>query len=119
MRFLNVIKPVADVGDKLGKAVDAYNKAVGSMGTRLMPALRKMKESPVSPEEPPTLEPLEQNPRLPLDVEEQLLPLRDGDCRPASILPQRSALACVNGGSAIRSVDPHQLSWESSPLSIP
>ena len=69
-RFLNVIKPVADVGDKLGKAVDAYNKAVGSMETRLMPALRKMKEFAVAPEEPPVLEPLEQNPRLPLDVDE-------------------------------------------------
>ncbi|MBE0635299.1 DNA recombination protein RmuC [Candidatus Bipolaricaulota bacterium] len=70
VRFLNVIKPVADVGDKLGKAVDAYNKAVGSMETRLMPALRKMKDSAAAPEEPPILEPLEQNPRLPLDVGE-------------------------------------------------
>ena len=69
-RFLNVIKPIADAGDKLGKAVDSYNQAVGSMESRLMPALRKLKDSAVVSEEPPTLEPLEQNPRLPLDVEE-------------------------------------------------
>lgn len=69
-RFLNVIKPIADAGDKLGKAVDAYNQAIGSMESRLMPALRKLKDSTVAPEELPTLEPLEQNPRLPLDVEE-------------------------------------------------
>ncbi len=68
-RFLNVIKPIADAGDKLGKAVDSYNQAIGSMESRLMPALRKLKESAVVSEEPPTLEPLEQNPRLPLDVE--------------------------------------------------
>jgi len=69
-RFLNVIKPIADAGDKLGKAVDSYNQAIGSMETRLMPALRKLKDSAVVSEEPPILEPLEQNPRLPLDVEE-------------------------------------------------
>lgn len=69
-RFLNVIKPIADAGDKLGKAVDAYNQAIGSMETRLMPALRKLKDSAVASEEPPALEPLEQNPRLPLDVVE-------------------------------------------------
>jgi len=69
-RFLNVIKPLADTGDRLGKAVDAYNQAVGSMESRLMPALRRLKESSAAPEEPPTLEPLEQTPRLPLDVED-------------------------------------------------
>jgi DNA recombination protein RmuC len=69
-RFLNVIKPIADAGDKLGKAVDSYNQAIGSMESRLMPALRKLKDSAVVSEEPPTLEPIEQNPRLPLDVEE-------------------------------------------------
>jgi len=69
-RFLNVIKPIADTGDKLGKAVNAYNQAIGSMESRLMPALRKLKDSVVASEETPSLEPLEQNPRLPLDVEE-------------------------------------------------
>jgi len=69
-RFLNVIKPIADAGDKLGKAVYAYNQAIGSMESRLMPALRKLKESVVASEDAPTLEPLEQNPRLPLDAGE-------------------------------------------------
>ncbi|MBU1048785.1 DNA recombination protein RmuC [Candidatus Bipolaricaulota bacterium] len=66
-RFLNVIKPIGDAGDKLGKAVDAYNKAISSIETRLMPALRNLKDSTAVSEEVPVLEPLEQNPRLPLD----------------------------------------------------
>ncbi len=69
-RFLNVIKPIGDAGDKLGKAVDSYNKAIRSMETRLMPSLRKLKESTAVSEEPPILEPLEQSPRLPMDVGE-------------------------------------------------
>ncbi|MCK4570992.1 DNA recombination protein RmuC, partial [Candidatus Bipolaricaulota bacterium] len=52
-RFLNVIKPIANAGDKLGKAVDSYNQAIGSMESRLMPALRKLKDSAVVSEEPP------------------------------------------------------------------
>ena len=69
-RFVNVIKPIADTGEKLGRAVDAYNQAVGSMESRLMPALRRLKDSVAASEEPPALEPLEQNPRLPLDAED-------------------------------------------------
>lgn len=68
-RFLNVIKPIGDAGDKLGKAVDAYNKAIRSIETRLMPSLRKLKDSAAVAEDAPVLEPLEQNPRLPLDAE--------------------------------------------------
>lgn len=67
-RFLNVIKPLADTGDRLGKAVESYNKAVGSMESRLMPALRKLKDSAAAPEGAPALKPLEQSPRLPLDA---------------------------------------------------
>ena len=70
-RFLNVIRPIADAGDKLGKAVDSYNRAIGSMESRLMPALRKLKDSAAVSEETPTIEPIEQNPRLPLDVEDR------------------------------------------------
>ena len=69
-RFLNGIKPIADAGDKLGKAVDAYNQAIGSMESRLRPYLQRFQEATVSPAEVPTLAPIEQTPRLPLDVEE-------------------------------------------------
>lgn len=69
-RFLNVIKPIADAGDKLGKAVDAYNQAIGSMESRLKPYLQRFQEVTLSSADVPTLEPIEQNPRLPLDVEE-------------------------------------------------
>ncbi len=66
-RFLNVIRPVADVGDRMGKAVDAYNQAVASMETRLMPSLRRLKEVTVSSEPAPVLRPVEQRPRVPQD----------------------------------------------------
>ncbi len=69
-RFLNVINPIAETGDKLGKAVDSYNKAVASMESRLIPALKRLKDSSVASEETPKLEPIEQNPRLMMDVEE-------------------------------------------------
>ena len=62
-RFLNVVKPIALAGDRLGKAVDAYNQAIGSMDSRLMPALRRLKESAAAPEDPPALGTLEQAPR--------------------------------------------------------
>ncbi len=70
-RFLNVIKPIGDAGDKLGKAVDAYNKAIGSIESRLMPALRNLQGAAAVSEDPPILESLEQNPRLPLDAREE------------------------------------------------
>ena len=56
--------------DKLGKAVDAYNQAIGSMESQLRPYLQRFQEATVSSAEVPTLEPLEQTPRLPLDVKE-------------------------------------------------
>jgi len=68
-RFLNVLKPLADTGDRLGKAVDAYNKAIGSVESRLKPYLLRFQETTVSSAEPPPLEPIEQTPRLPLDLE--------------------------------------------------
>jgi len=42
-----VIKPIAETGDKLGKTVGAYNEAIGSMESRLIPALRKLEDSAV------------------------------------------------------------------------
>ncbi len=49
-----------DVGQALGKSVVAYNKAVGSLETRILPAARRFKELGVSSEkEIPILEPVE------------------------------------------------------------
>lgn len=61
-----------DVGHALGKSVSAYNRAVGSLETRILPAARRFKELGVSSDkEIPLLEPAELVPRksLPLDAE--------------------------------------------------
>jgi DNA recombination protein RmuC len=71
-RFLKVLDPIGDMGEKLGKAVDAYNRAIGSLEGRLIPALRRLRESSASSDAVPDLEPIDQAPRLPLDTEEAL-----------------------------------------------
>jgi len=49
-----------DVGQSLGKSVLAYNKAVGSLETRILPAARRFKELGVSSDkEIPSLDPVE------------------------------------------------------------
>lgn len=69
-RFLNVLKPIGEAGDRLGKAVDAYNQAVGSLESRLVPSLRRLRESTAASNEVPDLPPIDQTPRLPLDEDE-------------------------------------------------
>lgn len=62
-----------DVGQALGRSVNAYNKAVGSLESRILPAARKFKELGVSSDkEIALLEPADLVPRatLPFDVEE-------------------------------------------------
>jgi len=66
-RFLNVLKPIGDAGDKLGKAVDAYNQAMASVERRLKPALTRLKDATVSSDEIPDTSPIEQKPRLPIE----------------------------------------------------
>jgi DNA recombination protein RmuC len=61
-----------DVGQALGKSVLAYNKAIGSLETRILPAARRFKELGVSSEkEIPMLDPVELVSRkaLPFDGE--------------------------------------------------
>lgn len=49
-----------DVGQALGKSVTAYNKAVGSLETRILPAARRFKELGVSSDKDiPMLDPVE------------------------------------------------------------
>ena len=61
-----------DVGQALGKSVSAYNRAVGSLETRILPAARRFKELGVSSDRDiPVLGPAEVVPRktLPFDIE--------------------------------------------------
>jgi len=60
-----------DVGQSLGRSVSAYNKAVGSLETRILPAARRFKEIGVSTEkEIPSLGPVEVVPRKALPHDE-------------------------------------------------
>ncbi|MBI3753279.1 MAG: DNA recombination protein RmuC [Deltaproteobacteria bacterium] len=47
-RFSIVMEHFSDIGDKLGKASEAYNKGVASIETRLLPSVRKFKEMGIS-----------------------------------------------------------------------
>jgi DNA recombination protein RmuC len=68
-RVVNVLGPIGDVGRHLDKSVDAYNKAVGSLETRLLPAAKRLKDLTAAEKELPELEPIDHTPRLPLDGE--------------------------------------------------
>ncbi|MFM8551034.1 MAG: DNA recombination protein RmuC [Nitrospiraceae bacterium] len=53
-----------DIGQSLAKSVQAYNKAVGSIETRVLPAARKFKELGIaSDKDLPRLEPIDSAPR--------------------------------------------------------
>lgn len=59
-----------DVGQALGKSVSAYNRAVGSLETRILPAARRFKELGVSSDrEILALEPTEVIPQKPLSFD--------------------------------------------------
>jgi DNA recombination protein RmuC len=63
-RMRTLAEHLAGIGGGLGRAVDAYNKAVGSLETRVFPAARKFKElGSTAGEEIDPLEPLERSPR--------------------------------------------------------
>lgn len=54
-----------EIGAALGKSVSAYNRAVGSLESRVWPAARKFKELGIATDkEVPLIEPVEQAPRL-------------------------------------------------------
>ena len=60
---------VAGVGKALDKAVDAYNRQVGSLETRVLPSARKLAALEVGDGELPLLAPIERSPRMPQSPE--------------------------------------------------
>ena len=64
-RVLNVLKPFSEAGTHLGRAVEAYDKAVGSLEHRLFPALHRMKDLTASSDELPETSELRKSPRVP------------------------------------------------------
>ncbi len=68
-RFVNVLTHVRSTGDSLGKAVGEYNKLVGSLESRVMPAARKLEA--YADGQLPDVGPLEGEPREVHHREEQ------------------------------------------------
>lgn len=63
-RLKTLTEHFEDIGQSLEKAMTTYNKAVGSMETRVLPAARRFKELGTVPgEEIPSLEAIDQIPR--------------------------------------------------------
>lgn len=69
-RMAVLAEHVNDVGQALGKSISAYNRAVGSLETRVLPTARRFKELGVSSDkEIPLLQPAELVPRKTLSFE--------------------------------------------------
>ncbi len=64
-RVVNVLKPFRDAGTHLGRAVEAYDQAVGSLEHRLFPALHRMRDLSASSDELPETSEIRKTPRLP------------------------------------------------------
>jgi DNA recombination protein RmuC len=63
-RIYTLVKHFVDIGSAIGKAMDSYNKVVGSMELRVLPSVRKFKELGVtSADEIPILEQINRTPR--------------------------------------------------------
>ncbi len=63
-RMRTIVEHFDDLGNAIEKAIGAYNKAVGSMESRILPSIRKFKELGVTgAEEIPVIEQIEQKPR--------------------------------------------------------
>lgn len=63
-RIYTLVKHFVDIGYAIGKAMDSYNKVIGSMELRVLPSVRKFKELGVTgAEEIPILEQIDKTPR--------------------------------------------------------
>ncbi|HTU01517.1 MAG TPA: DNA recombination protein RmuC [Candidatus Sulfotelmatobacter sp.] len=65
-RLANLIDHFGRVGKALEASVEAYNRAVGSLESRVLPAARRFAELGAAEKALPPLAPLSQTPRLPL-----------------------------------------------------
>ena len=85
-RISDMTGHISDVGQRLGKAVESYNKAVGSLETRVMVSARRFRDLHVGTEQE-EIEPLAQieaTPRGMVLPEVPLQPLLPPDTRPVN-----------------------------------
>lgn len=63
-RMTTLTRHFSDIGSAIERAIGAYNKAIGSMETRVLPSVRRFKElGATGSEEIPILEQIDQKPR--------------------------------------------------------
>jgi DNA recombination protein RmuC len=63
-RISTFVRHFNDIGSKLNSSLDAYNKAVGSMDSRVMPSLKRLKDMGTAAEEIPEVKHIENSARL-------------------------------------------------------
>ena len=68
LRFLDLFQKT---GKGLGQAVDAYDKAVGSLESRLLPSARRFKDLNAASKDLPEITPLDKTPRLLASVDDE------------------------------------------------
>lgn len=68
-RVVTFLSHLTTHGRTLGKSVEAYNSAISSLRSRLMPSLHRFKDLNAATTELPDPEPIERTPQLPLDDE--------------------------------------------------
>ncbi|MFC2099590.1 DNA recombination protein RmuC, partial [Candidatus Bipolaricaulota bacterium] len=70
-RVVTFLSHLTSHGKNLDKSVETYNQAIASLQTRLMPSLRRFKELGGESKDLPEPEPIDTQPRLPLDPDAQ------------------------------------------------
>jgi len=66
---------LSDMSSSLGKAVDSYNRAVGSLESRVLPSVRKFRElGAVGGEALPPVKQIDKTPRQHEQIEEEIVP---------------------------------------------
>ncbi|MGA2469494.1 MAG: DNA recombination protein RmuC [Solirubrobacteraceae bacterium] len=89
-RIARFVEPLGRVGRQLGSAVNAYNEAVGSFESRVIPQLRRIEEAGAGSERDVELTAVEESPRT-LSV--ALEPGEDGQSPIVAPLPRQGELA--------------------------
>jgi DNA recombination protein RmuC len=73
-RILTFVGHFKDLGGTLGRAVDSYNKATGSLESRVLPSARRFKElGAATGEEIVEIEPVDESPRVLVTPEKDMV----------------------------------------------